>query len=130
MSIADQLDAIHRDFPGCDVVAFADISARLMLCVNAANARPQEWLDRLCVTAADALDGPAAQAFGQGADRVTESVVLTDETALAFVRSAEAPDDVLCCSCARDVDLDALLARARAELLRMDAGEDGPGGAS
>jgi len=135
MPIADQLDDIHRDFPDCDVVAFADISARLVLCTNAANARPQEWLDRLCEAAAATLDGPLSQALGQGGEKVNEGVVLTEEAAFAFVRSPVAPEEALCCSCAPGIEIGALLARASAELSRLDEAadkvrDDGPPGAT
>ncbi len=47
MDVTEILNEMRIEASGCELVAFADLSSRMMLCVSPAGQRPQEELDVL-----------------------------------------------------------------------------------
>lgn len=122
----NNLDALRRVLPGCSVVALGDLAAELVLCASHAGQVPQERLDRLCATASALLDGATGRdaatvlgaAKGVGLDVAT---VLTGLETQIFVRSQVDRADVLCCVCARNVDITEAADLARSTLAEISA---------
>lgn len=120
MSMTEQLDGIRSAVPGCTEVAFADLSAGLVLCVSADRRPPQEAMDALCALAGDLLDSAdsdrAAGLIATPSGRLTEAVAMVPGQTLAFLRSAADPVEALCCVADASVDLDRLLTWGRQTL--------------
>ncbi|MCV2882964.1 hypothetical protein [Actibacterium sp. XHP0104] len=119
MALTAYLDEIKTDFASCEVVAYVDLGSRLVLRVNSENARPQEWLDRLGVAAAEMLNGELAQSFGTAGGHSDEAMIETGGVRFVFVRSPADPIEALCCTCTPDTDIEALTARMRDTLIRL-----------
>ena len=116
--ILDQLNALRADFPECHTVALADISSGTVLCVSAKQKHPQERMDALCATAAELLDGEAAQAFSQAlvtplSEKLQESVVMAKLETYLFLRSPQDQMEAMLCVCSADVDIENFLQGAR-----------------
>jgi hypothetical protein len=124
MSIAEDLDRLRHAVPGCDWVAYADLSSGLVLAVSADRRPPQEALDTLPERAAQLLDAPAP-ASALGVDRVDEALDLSPDRTAAYLRSRIEPVEILCCVGSPAMDVAGLLAEARAAIRRIDARSDG-----
>jgi hypothetical protein len=125
MTITEELDAVRAAVPGCLMVAYADLSSGLMLCVSSARRQKQEALEALCATASDLLDGAAAsraaETIGEApAEAIDEAVSLAPGATLAFLRSAADPVEALCCIGTADMDVGALLTEARGAMGRIE----------
>jgi hypothetical protein len=122
MGIADQLTAMRRDFPGCRVATFADLSSGLVLFTSADGRVPQERLDAFCHRARAILSGPTAVAATAllGAP-IQQSVVSDGEGLLVLVRAPAEPDEVVICQCDAGIDLQAFTARAADALATLGA---------
>lgn len=120
MEVTDKLEAIRAEVPECVAVAFADLSARMVLSVSTRTRQPQEALDDLSAAAADLLDGPAAapmsRLLGEGTSRVGHAVTQSRSETRIYVRSSSDPAEALCCICAPMVDIDAVMLHAKAAL--------------
>ncbi|MGB8621589.1 MAG: hypothetical protein WCD16_02110 [Paracoccaceae bacterium] len=133
MEIVNHLESLRQKFPECETAAFGDISTGLILTVRSEHKQPQERLDRLCLTAQELLDGRtaalAAPALSLGGDPLQVALSITGDKIELFLRSPEVPTDALCFVCARDVDIDALIASASAGLrdIGKDQASSGPG---
>ena len=74
MGVSESLGAVAKAFPQARLVAFADLSSRMILSSAGSLATTQEHLDRLCDQARASFDDPlfalSVEAFGepQGAD--------------------------------------------------------------
>lgn len=128
MNVAERLNEFRDEVPGCEAIAFADISTGLVLCASSGRKMPQEWFDRMCQTAAKLLDGAfARQASGLksdgGADGAREAIQLIEGEFRLFLRSEAVPNEALCCVCATDVSVDLLVGRARALLREISTTE-------
>lgn len=123
MGIADDLTALRRDFPGCRVATFADLSSGLVLFTSAADRLSQERVDALLERAAALLDGPAGTAGTAilGAP-VLRAVAPEANGLILALRSSEEPDEVVICQCDGDIDLSAFAARAANILAQLVAG--------
>jgi hypothetical protein len=123
MGIADDLTALRRDFPGCRVVTFADLSSGLVLFTSAEARLPQERLDAFFRRAASLLNGPAANAGAAVLGTpIHHAVVPEGDGLLMALRSPAEPDEVVICQCDADIDLSAFAARAAGALARLGAG--------
>lgn len=97
--MGDLLEALRTGVPGCQMVAFADLSAGLVLSVSVARKRPQEELDALCSAASDILDGAQAQSAARAlAGPVDLAVALHAGRTLAVLRSPTDPVEALICT--------------------------------
>ena len=122
MGVEDQLQALRADFPGCAIVAFADLGTRIVLVSASEGTARRDTLDGLCAGAVELFT--AAQAAGEeGADLVLRSHLGKIELALRDPASA---DEALCAICAPETDVDGFIERARAVL--NDLGQDGAPG--
>ena len=113
MGVNESLGAVAKAFPQARLVAFADLSSRMILASAGPLATTQEHLDRLCDQARASFDDPlfslSVEAFGepQGA------VVMGADAVRVFLRSDTEPSDALCCICDHSIDLVAFVAKIR-----------------
>lgn len=113
MGVNESLGAVTKAFPQARLVAFADLSSRMILSSAGSLATTQEHLDRLCDQARASFDDPlfslSVEAFGepQGA------VVMGTDAVRVFLRSDTEPSDALCCICDHSIDLVAFVAKIR-----------------
>ena len=101
MDIARGLDDLRAAHPACALIAFGDISARMILCASGRQRQPQEVLDRLCATAVDLLRGESAvritAAMGHSVrGRMRMAIALDSDGAALFLGSGGGSPDVLC----------------------------------
>lgn len=134
VTMTEQLDAAREAVPGCSVVAFADLSAGLVLCVSASRRPPQELLDQLCAMAVDLLDGAAAKsalrALGPEGEedpatvaKVDCAIALPAGRSCLFIRSATDPVEALCCLGTAAMDTASAEAALRQALAGIEAQE-------
>lgn len=112
MTIQHQLDRLRDEAPGCDLVAFGDLSSGLILNWAARSACQREVLDLLMqnATASLALLAPVGLPGGVDlADMGTSVIHFTERGAEVFVRLSAASDEVICVACPLDADLERLL---------------------
>ena len=123
MGIADDLSALRRDFRGCRVATFADLSSGVVLFTNAAERLPQERLDAVLDRAAGLLEGPAGAAgMAIRGEPLLGAVAPDGEGLLMALRRADEPDEVVICQCDADIDLPAFAARTAEVLARLETG--------
>ena len=121
MSIAERLNAFRFEVPGCESVAFADLSSGLVLCASSEGKKPQEWFDQMCAAAQEMLDGALARETSALASRsatpgAQQAIHIADGELRLFLRSETAPNEALCCVCITEVSVDLLIQRAVALL--------------
>ena len=107
MDVTARLDSLRADLVGCDLVAFADLTTQMVLCVSAAARHAQEELDALTETAASVLRGAVAeggQALLDGSSAQTV-VSMTPVGMNVFLQSSLSEKEALICVCAADADL-------------------------
>lgn len=99
MTVTETLDLLRRDLPGCTLVAYGDLDARLVLASSAAVHHPREVLDALCLAADTCLGGPGARVAAQalGLPRRTRATVLRDGRLSLFLRTEDEGSDALFC---------------------------------
>ena len=117
MDIADEIRDLMKSVKGCNLVAFADISSKMVLLSKSKNPVPQEELDGLCLEAAVAFDGALAKLNETG--NPTTAIVANGTGTNVFLRAEPGSNDVLCCMCTTDVDVTALLTAGRATLKKI-----------
>ncbi len=122
MGVADSLSSVTKTFPKARVVAFADLSSRMILASVGAEDTTQERLDQLCKQARVSYDDPlfnlSVEAFGE-----PHGAIVLDTTGVrVFVRSETEAADALCCICDHGIDLEAFVAKIRATLDDITAG--------
>ena len=123
MGIAEDLTALRRDFPGCRVATFADLSSGLVLFTSTAERLPQERLDAMLDRAAGLLEGPAGAVGAAILGEPVLAAVAPDGACLLVARRrAEEPDEAVICQCDADIDLSAFAARAAEVLATLEAG--------
>jgi len=95
--VQDALNALCDDFNGCETLAYADLSSRMVLVTNTKTPESQDTLNILCQEANLLLEhGNSAMSGTAGQMHV-------------FIRSEDEPSDALCCICTMDVDFARLL---------------------
>ena len=109
----ESLGAVAKAFPQARLVAFADLSSRMILSSAGSLATTQEHLDRLCDQARASFDDPlfslSVEAFGEPRG----AVVMGADAVRVFLRSDTEPSDALCCICDHSIDLAAFVAKIR-----------------
>lgn len=125
MSIADAMDALRSDVPGCSMVVYADLSSRLVLGTSTTGTAGQEELDALAKAAQLALNGAVAESASAvweernpGAAAET-AMLLTGAEARVFLRSPGESPETLICVCAPDTDLNLVVDCGRDALDRI-----------
>lgn len=121
MSVVDELDKLRATLPGCTLVAFGDLEARIVLCASAPEKRPQEELDALCMAASTALDGGFAVPLSDalGGSRLTQAVTVKPGEIQLFLRSHLDANDALFCTFADQTDIREIVSAGRSALHRM-----------
>jgi hypothetical protein len=119
---------LRDEVPGCEALAFADLSTGLVLCASSGRKKPQEWFDQMCQAAIELLDGEFARRAsgliaGDGATGARQAIQIVDRELRLFLRSEAVPNEALCCICATDVSVDHLAERARALLREISTTE-------
>ena len=109
------LNAFRRTLVDCELAAYVDLGSRTVLSSDGALHYPQEYLDALCASAADLFDA-APNAEGP----VEHVLFLSPTGSRGFFRDVSDPNEALCCICTAEVNVETLIANARAAL----AGED------
>lgn len=122
MGINESLGAVIKAFPQARLVAFADLSASMILASQGKDDMTQEHLDRLCQQARTSFDDPlfslSVEAFGEP----HAAVVMGSENIRVFLRSESEPADAMCCICDHNIDLAGFVTKVRDTLDRISAG--------
>ncbi|MGL4239212.1 hypothetical protein [Tabrizicola sp.] len=122
MGVADSLKSVTKAFPEAKVVAFADLSSRMILASVGGEDTTQERLDRLCQQARASFDDPlftlSVEAFGEP----NGAIVVDPAGVKVFIRSESEAADALCCICDHGIDLGTFVAKIRATLDEITAG--------
>jgi hypothetical protein len=122
MGIAEQLNAIRRDFEGCRLATFADLSSGIVLFASAEGRVPQEHLEALGARARTLLSQPAVT--GLLPAPIDLAVAPEDEGLLVIVRAPQEPDEALVFRCDDDIDLASFMARAARDLAALGTGQE------
>lgn len=113
MGVPESLGAVVKAFPQARLVAFADLSSRMILASSGPLSTTQEYLDKLCDQARFSFDDPlfslSVEAFGEP----HAAVVMGPEAVRVFLRSDTEPADALCCICDHAIDLPAFVTKIR-----------------
>jgi hypothetical protein len=116
VGITEDLGAVVKAFPQARLVAFADLSSRMILTSAGPLSTTQEHLDRLCSQARACFDDPlfslSVGAFGEPHG----AVVMGPDNLRLFLRSDVEPADALCCICDPGIDLAAFVPKIRETL--------------
>lgn len=116
MTVADCLDALRADIPGCQVAAFGDVAARLILKASHDPAVAREKLDGLCAEAARCF--ATVEGIGAAQAATQDGLVLTAQDMRVYVR-AQGRADFICLLCPLESDPDAVVAKGSAALLHL-----------
>lgn len=123
MDVTKELDALRAEVAGCELVAFADLSSEMVLCVSSASRHAQEEIDALSVAAATLLqEGISAEvgAFtGEGGNAMGGAITMTADQVRIFLRSSQEANEVLCCLCAPNVEVHKIMDCGRSVLDRI-----------
>jgi hypothetical protein len=124
VTIVEELSAFRAGFPGCRVVAFADLSTGMVLAADAAEKTTQEKLDALCEAGNTCLTGTRARvvsrAFAKGTRCFPLQAWQVDQnTVRCFVRMPDPAVEALCFVADATIALDALCREARPLLQRL-----------
>ena len=118
--VVDELNAFREANPGCQLLAFADLSTNMILVTDSKTSHPREVLDALCDEAATLLGRRGKAALGEVPSN--SAVWATQASLRVFLRAPDEPNDVLCCVCAPNVNVGKLMANATACLDRISNG--------
>ncbi|MFY9211804.1 MAG: hypothetical protein WAO69_11805 [Aestuariivita sp.] len=121
MSVADELDKLRATLPGCTLVAYGDLGTRIVLCASAAQKRPQEELDALCMAASASLNGSHSEPVASflGGARLSEVVSIGPGEIQVFLRSDLDACDALFCTFADQTDIRDMVTAGRSTLHRI-----------
>lgn len=116
MGVSESLAAVVKTFPEAQLVAFADLSSRMILASSGTLSMTQEHLDRLCDQARTSFDDPlfalSVEAFGEPHG----AIVIGSDNLRLFLRSEAEPADAMCCVCDHSIDLAAFVTKIRETL--------------
>lgn len=125
MDITTELDQMRADIPGCALVAFTDLTSKLVLSTSAPTNPAQEEMNALSSAAQLALDGAIAEGASAvwGQEPAAEvAMLLTGADARVFLRSPGKAGEALICVCSPDANLEGAVSRARVTLERIAEG--------
>jgi hypothetical protein len=122
VGINESLGAVIKAYPQARVVAFADLSASMILASMGKEDITQEHLDQLCQQARASFDDPlfslSVEAFGEP----HTAVVMGPESLRVYLRSESEPADAMCCICDHGIDLAGFVTKIRETLDKISAG--------
>lgn len=118
MAVSDTLDDLRTQFPDCQMIAFLDLSADMVLVTSAKENIAQERWDRLCAMAHDVLRGPstahALTCLGAKPPATLGRAALINAAKCdVFLSNKTAPDFVLCAVGCAELPLSAFYAAAQ-----------------
>ncbi|MCV3273124.1 hypothetical protein [Roseobacter sinensis] len=120
MAVQDRLDDLRARFPGCRIVAFADLSTGLVFAASTAERVGQERLDALCADATQQLDSAATQAVSEHVFQTqlapAGSISIGSQVVTCVVSLPDRGAEALCMTCDRTVRVVELM-RAAADVL-------------
>ena len=132
MDVTEELKRLRQQVTGCDLAAFADIGASMVLSVAHDGQVAQEDMDALVQAAKAALDSDlatdAAKLFDDNDGQQTTVTVSTPDEVRLFLRSAARPAEALVLLCRADIDLAAAIHTARDVLEQIAASNVDVGG--
>jgi len=102
--VADKLEKLRESIPGCEALAFADVSTKMVLVSVPEGVHSQGVWNKHCAD--------ATKAMNVGGDAMQFSYVATKEETHVFVRAADEPNDLLICLCKPEIDLAKLVPSA------------------
>lgn len=122
MDVNQELDDLRSEVAGCDLVAFADLSSKMVLCTSSATKRAQEDIDALTGAASMTLESGLAE----GAETLTggetsTAVTMTRKDIHVFLRNPAASNEALICVCSPDTDVSKVVDCGHATLERIVA---------
>lgn len=95
--VQNALNALCDQFDGCETLAYADLSTRMVLVTNTKTPESQDTLNALCQEANLLLEkGNCAMSGTVGQLHL-------------FVRATNEPSDALCCICSGEADVAELI---------------------
>jgi hypothetical protein len=122
LGVNESLGAVIKAYPQTRVVAFADLSAVMILASQGKEDVTQEHLDQLCQQARTSFDDPlfslSVEAFGEP----HSAVVMGADGLRVFLRSESEPADALCCICDHGIDLAGFVTKIRETLESITSG--------
>ncbi|SMP31030.1 hypothetical protein [Shimia sagamensis] len=101
MTVSDCLDTLRAEIPGCQVAAFGDAKARLILKASHDATVQREVLDGLCADAARCFT--MAQSLADHTGGSAHNITLTDREMRIYLR-ANGREDFLCLLCPLESD--------------------------
>lgn len=126
MSVAKALDRLRDAVAGCELAAYADATANLVLRVSAQTPWPRERLDALCATGAVQIGVPrhpdvATALAACGYQFSDEVIVVRHSQSMIFATNRANDADLICCVLAPDAPTETA-ARAASDTARRVAG--------
>jgi hypothetical protein len=116
LGVIENLSAVTKAFPQARVVAFADLSSRMILASSGNQPVTQEHLDELCEQARTSFDDPmfslSVEAFGEP----QAAIVMALDGVQVYMRSESEPADALVCVCDHSIDLAGFVTKIRETL--------------
>ena len=128
MEVEERMRSLRTQFPECTLMAFADLSAWMILSVIADTSRMQEEISGLCSTANDVLSctasGSLCSLITNGTDtNAFEAILIEHEEVGVFLRSTVKQNDAFCCVCSAQISLSHFLPAVRAAIDTLDVSQ-------
>jgi len=127
MSVSEILNDCRTAIPDCQLVAFIDLDASMVLSVSSVSKQRQERLDALSASASRLFSMPRVFLAGWLADNGNSSpqvaIVLSMAETTAYVRSETEPREVLCLCGSPNSPVDAMIKAARSVMSDIGASE-------
>ena len=104
------LNAVCEKFDGCETLAYADLSTKLVLATNDTAPQSRDALNELCVQATTILNGGHIGVVGTGKEF------------RLFLRDSQEPSEGLICVCTVSADVASILPAVQACLTDLASG--------
>jgi len=121
VGVVEKIQSVAKACPLARVVAFADLSSRMILCSAGSQNPTQEHLNRLCSDAVSCFDEPLASLAVEAFGEAQGSIVIDGDGVRVFLRSEAEASDVMCCICDHGIDLAGFVAKLRGTLEEIGA---------
>lgn len=122
IDVGAELERMRGALRLTSVVAFADLTAKMVLRSSTQAKMPQEELDALCAEAGAVFASPVLKASDEKPEEFEDCILISGKSVSVFLRSRAEPGDALIFRCDRNVDLHGLLADGRETLEKISAG--------
>jgi hypothetical protein len=122
LGVIDSLSALVKAHPQARVVAYADLSSRMILASQGTQMVTQEYLEHLCGEARRSFDDPLFSLTLEAFSEPRAAVVIGDSDVKVFLRSEAEPADALCCICGHGIDLGSFVEKLNETLDSISGG--------